>query len=289
MPVTTLPSISRRRFALSLAAGGAVLLNAQSPSDHWALLSDTHIPADPNFGHRGFRPTDNLAKVVPQVIEASPATALICGDVARLTGESADYAAVAAIMKPVIDKLPVAMALGNHDDRKNFLAALGQSQKTPAALRDRHVLVVEGNAVRVIVLDSLIQPNLTPGLLGKGQRDWLNGYLDGAGAKPCVLCVHHTLDDNDGALLDAPRLFEIIKNRRQVKAVIYGHSHRYNYSTWEGIHLINLPAVGYNFNDKEPIGWVEARLTPKGGAFKLRAVGGNTEANGKTTELDWRS
>lgn len=215
--------------------------------------------------------------------------ALICGDVARLTGEPGDYEALAALMTPVMDKLPVAMALGNHDHRKNFLAALGSSQKASAGVQDRHVLIIEGKAVRFIVLDSLIQPNLTPGLLGKRQREWLQSYLGGADSKPCVLCVHHTLDDSDGALLDAPRLLEIIKPRKQVKAILYGHSHRYSYDTWEGIHLINLPAIGYNFNDKEPVGWVDARLTASGGAFTLRAIAGNTEANGKTTEVTWRS
>ena len=72
MPVTTLPTSSRRGFALSLAGAGASILLAHDGPEHWALLSDTHIPADPANGHRGFRPTDNLAKVVPQVLEAGP-------------------------------------------------------------------------------------------------------------------------------------------------------------------------------------------------------------------------
>ena len=37
-----------------------------------ALLSDTHIPADPADGYRGFSPVDNLAKVVPQVLPRRP-------------------------------------------------------------------------------------------------------------------------------------------------------------------------------------------------------------------------
>ena len=59
--------------------------------------------------------------------------------------------------------------------------------------------------------------------------------------------------------------------------------------TIEGIHLINLPAVGYNFNDREPVGWVEARLAGDGGEFILHAVGGNREMDGRVTPLHWRS
>ena len=289
MPVTTFPLLSRRGFAITLAGAGAAILRAQDGAEHWALLSDTHIPADPDNGHRGFRPTDNLAKVVPQVVEAAPEAALICGDVARLKGEAADYEVLKRMMAPIIAKVPVAMALGNHDNRTNFLAALGESQKGAQAVNRKHVLAVEGRTTRMIVLDSLIEPDFTPGLLGVQQRGWLQKYLAAARPMPTVICVHHTLDDGDGSLLDAPRLFDILKPHRHVKAVLYGHSHRYAYDVWEGIHLVNLPAVGYNFTDQQPVGWVDARFSAAGAALTLRSFGGNESQNGKTVELKWRS
>lgn len=89
--------------------------------------------------------------------------------------------------------------------------------------------------------------------------------------------------------LDAPRLFDVIKTRRQVKAVVFRHSPVYRFETWEGIHLINLPAVGYNFRNSDPVGWVEARLRADGASFLLRACGGNLAGDGKTTEVTWRS
>jgi hypothetical protein len=104
-----------------------------------------------------------------------------------------------------------------------------------------------------------------------------------------VIFVHHTLDDQDGSLLDSDRLFSIVKPHRKVKAILYGHSHVYRFDTVDGIHLINLPAIGYNFGDTEPVGWVAAHLTAQGGEFKLSAIGGNLERNGKTTSLRWRT
>lgn len=256
---------------------------------HWALLSDTHIPTDSANAYRGFQPAANLKRIVPEIVAAKPQGALICGDVARLEGLASDYAAVRGIMQPVSAAMPVAMALGNHDDRQNFLAAFGTAQTGAQALKDRHILVVEGPAVRFIVLDSNVRANSTPGFLGKAQRTWLADYLKSSSDLPTLLFVHHTLSDDDGALLDAPRLFDTVRHVSKVKAIFYGHSHNYAYDQWEGIHLVNLPAVGYNFRDSEPVGWVEARLRGDGAALTLHTFGGNQEKNGKTADLKWRS
>jgi hypothetical protein len=132
-------------------------------------------------------------------------------------------------------------------------------------------------------------PDFTPGLLGKDQRTWLAQFLDTAAPLPTVLFMHHTPDDSDSALLDMPRLMDIIRGRTLVKAVVFGHSHRYAHLSWEGIQMINLPALGYNFNDSEPVGWVDAVFSAKGASLTLHAIGGNTERDGRTVVLTWRS
>lgn len=280
--------MTRRAFTGSLA-GGVSLLRAQQAEMHWALLSDTHIPENPEDAYRGFRPVENLKRAVPQVLEAKPQGALICGDAARLRGLPGDYQALKTLIEPVTSRMPVAIALGNHDDRKNFLEVFGPSQQGAQAVKNRQVLVVESQAVRFVVLDSLIQPNFTPGLLGKDQRTWLAQYLDTAKPLPTVLFMHHTPDDSDSALLDMPRLMDIIRERKMVKAVVFGHSHRYAHLAWDGIQMINLPALGYNFNDDQPVGWVDAVFTAQGATLTLRALGGNTERDGKSIVLPWRS
>jgi 3',5'-cyclic AMP phosphodiesterase CpdA len=285
MPFATIPELSRRSFALALT--GAIAARAAGPEARWALMSDTHIPADAANEYRGFRPVENLKKVAPQVAAWKPEGAMVCGDLARLEGLPGDYAALKQLLAPVMNAAPVAMALGNHDHRDNFLAGFG-AQKGAQTLKARHVVSIDAGPVRVVVLDSLVAPNSTPGFLGKAQRQWLAEHLDAVDGKPVLVCVHHTLDDNDGALLDAPRLFDVVRTRRKVKAIFYGHSHEYKYETLDGIHLVNLPAIGYNFRDTEPVGWVEALFRADGASLTLRAFGGNMAANGKTTELKWR-
>lgn len=287
MPFATLPNPTRRTFGLALA--GALSVQAAGPETRWALLSDTHIPADPMNEYRGFKPVENLKQVVPQVAAWKPEGVLVCGDLARLEGLAGDYSALKTLMSPVMTGAPCALALGNHDNRENFLAGFGAQQTGAQPVKGKHAVSIDAGPVRIVALDSLVMPNYTPGYLGKAQRQWLADYIDQVDARPIVICVHHTLDDSDGALLDAPRLFDIVKTRRKVKAILFGHSHEYDFETWEGVHLINLPAVGYNFRDSEPVGWVEGVFRADGAAFTLRAIGGNRGGDGKTTEVKWRS
>lgn len=274
---------------ISLNSGcGTGLTKADEKQTNLALLADTHIPEDVENNYRGFYPYQNLQKVVPEIISASPNGVFIAGDLARLTGESGDYASIKKLLDPVAEKTPVFMGLGNHDNRENFLKVFDETPGEKPAVKDKHITVIKMPPVRLIMLDSLLYTDKVPGLLGKAQRQWLENYLKECDQTPVILCFHHTLSDGDGDLLDVPRLFSMIAPIRKVKAVVYGHSHVYGFSEFEGIHLINLPAVGYNFNDSDPVGWVEARMGSRGGDFVLHAVAGNQDLDGSVTRLIWR-
>jgi 3',5'-cyclic-AMP phosphodiesterase len=256
---------------------------------HLALLSDTHIPADRINGSRGFNPWENLKQIVPQVQETRPDGVLLCGDAARLEGLEGDYRELRTLLEPVAATTPVLIGLGNHDDRANFNKIFTQSAGDKAALKDKHVVVLDEAHVRIVMLDSLLYVNKVAGLLGKEQRQWLGEFLATNSDKPVVLFVHHTLEDGDGDLLDVNQMFEILKPHRHVKAVFYGHSHVWALTKREGIDLVNLPAVGYNFRDQDPVGWVDAEFDPDGVNLTLHAIGGNKTEDGRTTRLNWRT
>jgi len=274
---------------VTLNAGcGTGLFKKDEKQTNLAFLADTHIPEDIENNYRGFYPYQNLQKVVPEIISASPDGVFIAGDLARLEGHPGDYANLKKLLSPVAEKTPVFMALGNHDNRENFLKAFEENPGEKPDVNDKHVTVIKMDAVRLIMLDSLLYTNKAPGLLGKAQRQWLKQYLKESDNTPTILCFHHTLSDGDGDLLDVPRLFSMIAPIRKVKAIVYGHSHVYGYSEFKGIHLINLPAMGYNFSDNDPVGWVQARLTSRGGDFVLHAFAGNQDQDGSITKLVWR-
>ncbi|MCK5271743.1 MAG: metallophosphoesterase [Sedimentisphaerales bacterium] len=292
--------MDRRKFIqTSLGAlGAAVTIGVtddllaeehKNPTTRWAFLADTHIPADVNNNYRGFYPYRNLPKVTSGIMSAAPDGVVITGDLARRAGELGDYANLKKLLEPLAEKSPVFMALGNHDNRVNFYKVFETTPGERQAIQKKHVIVLNQPPVRMIILDSLLYVNKVAGLLGKAQRNWLANYLKSSDSTPTFLFLHHTLDDSDGSLLDVPRLFKLIKPHRQVKGIIYGHSHAYSFSQWDGIHLINLPAVGYNFRNTEPVGWVEARLTAQGGEFKLHAIAGDKKKDGSITKLKWRT
>ena len=254
---------------------------------HLALLSDTHVPGDRKNGHRGFNPWENLKTAVPQVEEARPEGVILCGDAARLEGKSDDYTELRGLLEPLAARAPVFIAMGNHDDRANFNRVFPLPYGDRAGIKDKHVVAIEEDDLRIVVLDSLMYVNKVPGLLGKEQRTWLGEYLATKSNKPVVLFVHHTLEDNDGDLLDAPLLFDMIEPHRHVKAIFFGHSHVWSIKERGHVKLVNLPAIGYNFRDQDPVGWVDARFDRAGVDLTLRAIGGNKTEDRKITRVDW--
>lgn len=298
MPGIFYQPISRKNFIKS-SLGMAAALSVPTyswgdPSEevaHWALLSDTHVAGDKEDAYRNFKPYKNLQTIVPNVIAARAQGVVINGDIARLSGEPADYQCVKELLKPLASNTPVHMTLGNHDDRNHFTQVFSDATALSHAttlVEEKYVQIIETPPVRMILLDSLLYVNKAVGLLGKKQRSWLEMLLDSAEKKATVLFVHHTLGDDDIDLQDVDRLFGIIRPHPSVKAIFYGHSHQYKYDQREGIHLINLPAVGYNFTDDQPLGWVEAKMTKEGGNFTLHAFGGDQTDDGATVHLDWR-
>lgn len=299
MPGIFCEALNRRKFlghsakaltAVAFASRARLFAGADKPEElRVALLSDTHIPADFKAGeHRKFLPWSNLRTVAPQVIQARPKAVIINGDAARLTGQLEDYVELKKLLAPVAAEAPVYIGLGNHDDRENFFKVFPQPPRESQSVKEKHLLVIEWPGIRFVVLDSLMYVNRVAGLLGKAQRDWLAQYLERSDGRPTVLFVHHTLDDGDGSLMDAERLFELTRPHKKVKAIFYGHSHKYAFSEQQGVHLVNLPAVGYNFADSEPVGWVDARFTSEGAALTLKAFAGNREGDGKTTSITWK-
>ncbi|HUV66420.1 MAG TPA: metallophosphoesterase, partial [Sedimentisphaerales bacterium] len=229
MRETSLRSMDRRSFiTTSLGVVGAVFalgpmesLGADAGAQkvaRIALLSDTHIPADVQNNYRGFYPHQNLLKVVPDVASCSPDAVVITGDLARLTGELGDYANLKSLLDPLVEKTPVFMGLGNHDNRENFLKTFERTSGQKRPVSGKHVVVINKGPVRLIVLDSLLYTDKVQGLLGKAQRQWLENYLRESDNTPTILCFHHTLGDADGDLLDVLRLFDMIEPIQKVKA-----------------------------------------------------------------------
>lgn len=301
MPIH-LPAISRRQFMVRSLAGGAAL--ALSPNlfagekradpNSWALLADPHLAADRGLVMRGVNMTEHFTTVAGELLALPerPAGVFILGDCAYNSGQAGDYRLVVDLLQPVrAAQMPVHLTVGNHDDRERFWDALPQEKAAQRPVADRQVALLRTERANWFVLDSLEKTLSTPGLLGKAQLDWLAGALDANPDKPALVLIHHNpgLSGNIG-LKDTAALFEILRPRKQVKAYIFGHTHAWNVGQDEsGIHLINLPPVGYVFSPGLPEGWVHAILECAGIQLELRCVDHTHKSHGQVVKLEWRA
>jgi 3',5'-cyclic AMP phosphodiesterase CpdA len=299
-----LPPLSRRRFlagsvavASGLVFGDALWSAADQPAadpHRFALLSDVHIAANLAAVLRNVNMAQHLKKVVAEVAALSPrpAWSVINGDLALTSGESGDYGTLLELLKPMRQAgLPVHLALGNHDHRDRFRAALPESTREATAPMELQAYVVESPRANWFVLDSLVDTNKVPGTVGEPQLKWLEGALDARKDKPAIVMVHHNPDREDptrGGLTDTVAVMDFLAGRRQAKALIFGHTHRWSVKEENGIHLINLPAVAYVFQAGDPSGWVDVKLSDEGGTLELRCVDPTHKQHGEKHDLKWR-
>lgn len=303
MPAALLP-FTRRRFLASVAASAGVLVvrpaagRAAGVNPHRvALLSDPHIPDKPDAIARDCNMTDRLRQVAAEVarLDPKPACAVIDGDLAYKTGTAAEYAAVGRLVEPVRTAgVPLSVTLGNHDHFDRFAAGLAAFRPTDRPVDGKQVLVVELERVNLVVLDSFDPKNAVGGRLGAAQLKWLAAALDARKEKPALVFAHHPLQfeaDKGGkfsGLADAADLWPLLKERTQVKGYVFGHTHTWRLAEKDGIHLINLPAIGYPFAKAEATGWVDATFTATGVKLELRALDPKHPKHGDTAELTWR-
>jgi Icc protein len=185
----------------------------------------------------------------------------------------------------------VYLAMGNHDNRERFWAAFAKEKAIHRPVAGRQTVLIRTRHVNWFILDSLEATLSTPGLIGEEQLGWLGKALDENAKKPAAVFVHHNPTVSAKVILkDTAAFLEVIRPRKQVKAYIFGHSHKWETSQDQsGIHFVNLPAVAYVFQPADPAGWVKAALREDGMRLELRCVDQTHKQHGQTVDLVWRT
>jgi 3',5'-cyclic AMP phosphodiesterase CpdA len=296
-------ALSRRGFLAGSAAAVAGLavgrgaIGAEWDANRFALLSDTHIPSRPEVEARGVNMTRNLQRVVGQLIalERKPAGVILNGDCAYLKGLPEDYANLASCVEPMAGAgLDLHVTMGNHDDRGPLYDALAGQRPGRGVVDSKHVSVIESEHANLFLLDTLFEVDVVTGELGREQLAWLAEELDRRGEKPAILFAHHNpqfAPPEEGArwsgIQDTAAFFDLIAARPQVKAYVYGHTHRWSIGRRDGLYLVNLPPVAYLFEEGLPNGWVDAQLGPGGMVLELRAMDPGHPQDGQRVALEW--
>ncbi|MEQ9407155.1 MAG: metallophosphoesterase [Fuerstiella sp.] len=305
MPIH-ITNFSRRAFLKTSLGAGASLLTFeplqgdQSPDtpEHVALLADTHIDADPTKVVRGSVMASNLLNVVADVLAQpqQPSLAIIDGDCAFNVGLPADYQTLSSLVTAFpAAQIPLHMALGNHDDRPAFLKQFATDHTDASTVEGKHVSLLKTRHVNWFLTDTLQKVNHVTGEVGAQQRDWLKAALADNRDKPAIVVGHHNPQFNvpeNGrvtGLQDTQPLFDLLESFAHVKAYVYGHTHSWNTQQRDsGLHLINLPPVGYVFNETSPIGWVDAAVTADRMQLTLRCIDPGHPDHLTTKTLAWQ-
>ncbi len=276
MPIhwTAEQPLTRRRFLAGAAAG---LLGGCTPlysrrrqpplgeqrDTRWVFLADTHIHRSPDKTVRRCNMARNLRSAVAHVLAGAPEHVLFNGDMAFARGKLEDYATFEQVIAPLREK-PISMhfTLGNHDHRDNFISS--RRDRTCRLVNEKCISSLVIGSFRWVFLDSLRRVDEFSGALGEGQLIWLANRLDAAQDVPAIVCLHHNPEPTLFGLKDTSAFLDVVLPRRQIKAVIFGHTHAYRHWQVDGLHFVNLPAVGYWFSPSTPLGWISASIALRG-------------------------
>ncbi|MEM7698036.1 MAG: metallophosphoesterase [Verrucomicrobiota bacterium] len=299
MPVHLLNSHRRRFIRVSLGAGVGTLAwsSAADQAEHYALLADTHIDADPDLVANGAALAPNLTRVITEILEANKSRpisgVIINGDCALNDGQLGDYETLTKLLKPLqIAGIPVHLTMGNHDDRYNMGQVMKERQPDTPLVQQKHVSIIESAFANWFLLDTLEVVNRVTGALGAEQVTWLDAALAARSDKPALLIGHHYLQADPNAetitgIRDTALFRQILTKHRHVRAYISGHSHRWEVSDSAAGRpsFISLPPTAYVFDPKRPNGWVLASFDAAGLQLRLSTLDENHPEQGEKAEF----
>jgi Icc protein len=200
--------------------------------------------------HLGFQP-DDPAEMNRKRFDDIVATLLALQprpDLLLLSGDLTEGGTITSYqtLKSICDKLPFpcVMALGNHDDRDNFLKVFPQ---VPVSASGHVQYVHDAGPLNIVVLDTL-EPGHHGGALCEARAAWLDAAL-AASAKPTIIMLHHPpIESGNGWMtedVDAPwvqRLRAVVSRHGHVVRMVSGHLHRAITSGWHGTTLAVCPS-----------------------------------------------
>lgn len=196
-----------------------------------AHLSDSHLTTGP----LGAEPAAGLALAIGRALAVGADVLVVSGDLVE-RGTVQEYEELRDVLRR--SPLPVHLVTGNHDRRAPLRQVFGATPHLPDQVGERVTYVVERDDVRLVVLDSLVEPGEPgddvrgAGRLGPEQLSWLDAELRARPETPTLLALHHPpiavgigfVDAMN--LLDAADLENLLREHRQVRGVLAGHVHR---------------------------------------------------------------
>ncbi|WP_167760247.1 metallophosphoesterase [Paraburkholderia pallida] len=213
-------------------------------------LTDLHVVEPGTLGHNGTDNTKYVAHALSRVgaLEPKPRAVVLTGDLAD-HGSVAEYAALRAMLDEI--DVPAYLALGNHDNRANFLEVFGNEPYM--AQRGAFVQYrVNLGDLDLLVLDTL-QEGKIAGHFCDERLAWLADDLAAHRDRPTLVALHHPPIDGLSQLEFFEKggdwyhaLLDTLGTHDNIIGIMAGHTHRSASTTTQGIPLLVGPAAcGY--------------------------------------------
>jgi Icc protein len=231
-------------------------------------FTDPHLYGDENESLRGVQtlPALKAALAHARAHEWPPDALLVTGDIVQ--DDAGGYAHFRRLFADL--GAPVLCLPGNHDEPQAMRRAL-----------DGKPFVVGGfvdlGRWRIVLLDSCI-PGAASGALSAESLAALDQALATAGARHCMVCLHHHpvpmgsrwLDDV--GLANANEFLHAIDAHRNVRAIVWGHVHQAYEGLRKGVRMLATPSTCAQFVphaedfavDRRPPAYRTLELRPDG-------------------------
>lgn len=231
-----------------------------------AQLSDPHITIPGRRLKSGrVDPRAQLAAALQWLLAEHVAepihTCLISGDLVQ-DGLEEEYEVLRDLLATLEGQIPVALALGNHDQRDAFHRVLsGIAGLQPAGSEFCAQRVRVDAEVQMLLLDSLMS-GADGGVLGTQQLEWLRQELgplqqthpQGSAA----VVIHHPpfltgiVDFDDMGLADREALETLLADFPVVGCVMSGHLHRSLIGQVAGRPAVVAPSTAFGYARRKP-------------------------------------
>ena len=216
-------------------------------------MTDMHIRAPGVLTYRRIDTSAYLRRAVDKVLSLGlPIEGVVLtGDLTDF-GRPEEYAHLRDLLNPLMERYPVHLVMGNHDERSAMKATFAD---IPSLQTESFVqYAAEVGSLRLVVLDTSV-PGRHHGELCEQRLSWLDGALTDANGHPIVIALHHPpFDtcigpmDRNGLLKGREELAEIVSKHPNVQRVICGHMHRSIQVGFGGTVAMSAPSVAHQLH-----------------------------------------
>ncbi|HEV3286918.1 MAG TPA: phosphodiesterase, partial [Steroidobacteraceae bacterium] len=206
-------------------------------------FTDPHLYGEATESLRGVATLPALSKAIAhaQGRDWPPDAVLVTGDLVQ--DDPAGYPHFRRLFGTL--GLPVLCLPGNHDEPRAMKRELAGA---PFVLGGH----VDMGRWRIVLLDSCI-PGSAGGALSAQELAQLDEALGSAGARHCLVCLHHHPVAMSSRWLDrvglsnAAEFLHLIDQHKNVRAIVWGHVHQAYDGLRKGVRLLATPSTCAQF------------------------------------------